>query len=394
MTENHVLEQEPTVETKPTDFSGIQQGASRHLHFMLSTQRRLVTSFWDELGSPEHVTEPSLTVLYQMGRIDDQRFILMEFVGGETLESLVRRADPLSCEAVIPMFSRVLDAFDAVARAEPVSRRVAPQVVVDPSVEFGQFGVARATCGLSEPAYGSMVFHLDGSLAGETLGDSASSSLELRELLHAVWARIMGSESGEKGSLEDPFQEIVIANLVGAEGAAKPAVPSYAAAPGAAARTARPATPLKPFLIALGSAALVFCGIFGTAGILANKGGLFSSFIGGSNTETAQAASSAIPEPPITTRAPRLLRQTSLTYPPAARGQKISGVVRLELEVAEDGSVKQARVLSGHPLLVPGITEAVKKWVYEPAIVEGKPAPMTTEVDIDFRLDAAGPAGP
>src|SRR5262249_30874877 len=89
------------------------------------------------------------------------------------------------------------------------------------------------------------------------------------------------------------------------------------------------------------------------------------------------------------TRGPRLTRQIAPTYPELAKKQRISGVVKLEVTVAEDGSVWKATVLSGDPLLAQGAAEAVKKWLYQPALINGKRRSSTTEVEIKFDLDAA-----
>lgn len=86
------------------------------------------------------------------------------------------------------------------------------------------------------------------------------------------------------------------------------------------------------------------------------------------------------------TPGPRLIRQSGLHYPQLAQNQKVSGVVRLEATIGEDGSVQRPRILSGHPLLLAGVADAVKQWVYQPAIVNGRPVPMTTEIEIDFAL--------
>jgi protein TonB len=49
-------------------------------------------------------------------------------------------------------------------------------------------------------------------------------------------------------------------------------------------------------------------------------------------------------------------------YPIAARNQGISGVVRLHVIIAKDGSVKMMEVVSGHPLLVQAALDAVGHW--------------------------------
>ncbi|MGH9660446.1 MAG: energy transducer TonB, partial [Bryobacteraceae bacterium] len=74
-------------------------------------------------------------------------------------------------------------------------------------------------------------------------------------------------------------------------------------------------------------------------------------------------------------------------YPPLARQQRVSGVVRLEVTIGEDGTVQRPRVLSGHLLLQAGLLDNVRQWVYEPALVNGRPVPVTTQVEVKFNLE-------
>ena len=80
---------------------------------------------------------------------------------------------------------------------------------------------------------------------------------------------------------------------------------------------------------------------------------------------------SLTPLEPIETPAP--------VYPPLAKQARISGLVRFEIEVAPDGSVTDARLISGHPLLVPAAAEAVRKYRYRP-----QSAPARTFVSVPF----------
>jgi TonB family protein len=57
-------------------------------------------------------------------------------------------------------------------------------------------------------------------------------------------------------------------------------------------------------------------------------------------------------------------------YPELARKMKITGTVKLEVVVAPNGSVKDAKVVGGHPVLATAALEAVKKWRFEPAALE------------------------
>ena len=52
--------------------------------------------------------------------------------------------------------------------------------------------------------------------------------------------------------------------------------------------------------------------------------------------------------------------------PAMARQMKLKGTVRLEVEVAADGTVKSTKPLGGHPLLIQSAEQAVRKWRFEP----------------------------
>jgi protein TonB len=54
-------------------------------------------------------------------------------------------------------------------------------------------------------------------------------------------------------------------------------------------------------------------------------------------------------------------------YPDLARRMSISGTVKLVVVVAPSGTVKETKVLGGHPVLVGAATDAVKKWKFEAA---------------------------
>jgi TonB family protein len=53
-------------------------------------------------------------------------------------------------------------------------------------------------------------------------------------------------------------------------------------------------------------------------------------------------------------------------YPERARPLKLTGKVRMEVIVSPDGSIKNARIVGGSPLLADAALEATKQWKYEP----------------------------
>jgi len=67
-------------------------------------------------------------------------------------------------------------------------------------------------------------------------------------------------------------------------------------------------------------------------------------------------------------------------YPELARRMSIAGVVKVQVVVAPNGSVKSTKVVGGHPLLVNAAVDAVKKWRFDAASEE------TTGV-VEFKFD-------
>jgi len=68
------------------------------------------------------------------------------------------------------------------------------------------------------------------------------------------------------------------------------------------------------------------------------------------------------------------------TYPELARRMNITGTVKVEVVVSPNGSVKDARVVGGHPVLANAALDAAKKWRFEPATVESSGV-------IDFKFE-------
>ena len=68
----------------------------------------------------------------------------------------------------------------------------------------------------------------------------------------------------------------------------------------------------------------------------------------------------------------KVVVQTPATYPTLARSMNIRGTVKLQAQVAPNGSVKKIDVLGGHPLLTQSAVTAVGHWRFEAASKETK----------------------
>ena len=57
-------------------------------------------------------------------------------------------------------------------------------------------------------------------------------------------------------------------------------------------------------------------------------------------------------------------------YPDVARRMGVSGIVKLSVVVAPNGTVKSSKVIGGHPVLVNAAMDAMRQWKFESAPTE------------------------
>jgi TonB family protein len=67
------------------------------------------------------------------------------------------------------------------------------------------------------------------------------------------------------------------------------------------------------------------------------------------------------------------------TYPELAKKLNLSGTVRVEVTIGQDGIVKRTRVIGGHPVLAVEAERAAQKSTFEPG-------PRETTETIDFKF--------
>jgi TonB family protein len=81
---------------------------------------------------------------------------------------------------------------------------------------------------------------------------------------------------------------------------------------------------------------------------------------------------------------PRLVKFVRPEHPDVAKRAGLGGVVVIECTVNPDGRVADASALRGEPPLSEAAIKAVKKWRYEPLVVDGKPRAFIKAVQLNF----------
>jgi periplasmic protein TonB len=90
-------------------------------------------------------------------------------------------------------------------------------------------------------------------------------------------------------------------------------------------------------------------------------------------------------------KAPKMLRRVAPVYPVLAKSAHVTGIVIVEAQVDERGSVREVRVLRGSPLLDEAALEAVRQWRYQPLLLNGQASAFVLVITVNFRL--SGGAG-
>jgi len=117
-----------------------------------------------------------------------------------------------------------------------------------------------------------------------------------------------------------------------------------------------------------------------------------SELPGGENSLGANLAESskqpAAPPAPLggDVKPARLISSAPPSYPALARTQHIAGDVRIDALIDATGRVTTMKVVSGPSLLHQAAMDALHRWKYEAATLDGKPVPMHLTVTIQFRL--------
>jgi TonB family protein len=68
-------------------------------------------------------------------------------------------------------------------------------------------------------------------------------------------------------------------------------------------------------------------------------------------------------------------------YPDLARRMNITGVVKVLITVTPSGTVKDAKLVGGHPVLANAALDAIRKWRFETG-------PLESTGVVEFRFDA------
>ncbi len=88
----------------------------------------------------------------------------------------------------------------------------------------------------------------------------------------------------------------------------------------------------------------------------------------------------------------KTLSSPAPSYPMSAMDKRVEGVVTIDAELDNTGRVVSMKVVSGPPELQVAALNALRKWKYQPAMLNGLAVESHTLVSMGFRLPSKASA--
>jgi eukaryotic-like serine/threonine-protein kinase len=144
--------------------------AVKVLHAHLSDDRETVARFEREARAAARLSSPDVVAVYDQGSDGGRVFLVMEFVPGVNLRTVIRERGTLRPSEAFAVMDHVLAALAAAHAAGLVHRDVKPEnvlVTADGRVKVADFGLARAVAGTTVTTTGSVLMGTAAYLAPE-----------------------------------------------------------------------------------------------------------------------------------------------------------------------------------------------------------------------------------
>ena len=153
--------------------------AVKVMHPGLAEDPDFVARFNREARAAAGLNHPDVVSVYDQGTDDGHPFLVMEFVPGDTLRTVLRARGRLTPGEAVAVMDHVLAALGAAHAAGLVHRDVKPENVLitpDGRVKVADFGLARAAAGATVTAAGGALIGTAAYLAPEQVNDGASDA--------------------------------------------------------------------------------------------------------------------------------------------------------------------------------------------------------------------------
>ena len=113
----------------------------------LADDEKFVRRFQREAISASNLVHPNIVEMYDVGEDDGQYFIVMEYVNGKTLKSLIKRRGALQVEEAVDIMLQITSGLSCAHDSYIIHRDLKPQNILmleDGTAKITDFGIAMA----------------------------------------------------------------------------------------------------------------------------------------------------------------------------------------------------------------------------------------------------------
>jgi eukaryotic-like serine/threonine-protein kinase len=131
---------------KGVDLMLEREVAIKALRPELASQPQVVERFRSEAVTLAKLNHQNIAALYSFFRQGDEFFMVMEFMRGRTLDEIVSKSGPMSCEEAVPLFCHALEGIGYAHRLGIIHRDIKPANMMltdDGTLKVMDFGIAR-----------------------------------------------------------------------------------------------------------------------------------------------------------------------------------------------------------------------------------------------------------
>jgi serine/threonine-protein kinase len=158
----------------------------------LASQTAIVERFRSEAVTLAKLQHPNIATLYSLFRQGDELYMVLEYVRGETLDTILQRRGALSAAEAIPVFSQVLDGIDHAHEYGIIHRDIKPanlMLTERGTLKVLDFGIARLLGSARMTRAGSIIGTLEYMAPEQVKGqetDARSDIYALGMMLYEV----------------------------------------------------------------------------------------------------------------------------------------------------------------------------------------------------------------
>ncbi len=180
---------------KGVDVMVEREVAIKMLRPEIARQPEIVERFRSEAVTLAKLNHPSIATLFSFFRQGDEFFMVMEFVPGRPLDTLLRDFGPMPVEQAVPVFVKILEGIDHAHKMGILHRDIKPaNIMITPAgaVKVTDFGIARIVGAARMTRQGNIVGTLEYIAPERIRGEEHDTRSDLYSLGAVLYEMLCG----------------------------------------------------------------------------------------------------------------------------------------------------------------------------------------------------------